>query len=709
MLIHGVINNWSAHLPLSSSPTLLSGSEVNGTFVSINAGTGQFVFDQTNPLFYIQFTIVIPSASGIVENHIVTWQSDEFNQPPPEYSEPLYLTLCACPEPCKGTPTLDDVADGDVSLTGTTNVTLSGQIVYAEKIDTVNGLVTAIGQATIQPNGTYRFEFSLPEKAVCGYKYQTYLSCGGEKIYSEKKLTKKTVCCNDCGCGGSGCGECGSSDTAPCLIEATKIVFDATAKDIVRLAEFQHNLALSTAETEFRIDRNDVWGTIEELNTKLKYGSSFQFRAKSNKGCIKTVVVPWFNMPTPTACIKPSIGTSLTLNVNVGDTIDTTVTINNSTKLVGIDSLPPGVVVIYEGITQSGVNLIVPIKGTVAAKGTYKPAAKAENACGGWMKVAAENYCMSIGTIEAVPLVCALPTITKKLTASMVVGEAFADTIIVSTATSATVNGLPSGLSTNVSENAGVLTISVTGKPTASGNYTLLIDAKNNCGDCKTPSTATGLDGGSGSIAAADVVASELPTKPVFLLTDPETGTMYALIKGVPNMPVWFGRTLPSGTFADFSVSPSFYDNDRWGGSFMGNTGAASAATDYEFKIGTGGTPFKYHRAFYKTYDAITIKGLGSITVGREFNTAGVQMSSATLVVTLTDQWAIGGVGYPFTVKVKQGGTSLFSHTQTMDANGATNSRPEMAEVVPSIANGNYTIEITMPDGTTRTESITLS
>ena len=81
---------------------------------------------------------------------------------------------------------------------------------------------------------------------------------------------------------------------------------------------------------------------------------------------------------------------------------------------------------------------------------------------------------------------------------SLTQGVPFSGTIKVGNATSATVSGLPAGLSASALSGD---TITVSGTPTASGTFDVKVDATNACGGGSTTSSATNLAAGSGTVA----------------------------------------------------------------------------------------------------------------------------------------------------------------------------------------------------------------
>jgi hypothetical protein len=214
---------------------------------------------------------------------------------------------------------------------------------------------------------------------------------------------------------------------------------------------------------------------------------------------------------------------------------------------------------------------------TNAAEGTWTVTATAVNSAGSVSSTS--NSCVVSATV--VP--CPTPTVTGTLSpTSLQVGVSYSGSITVANATSATVGGLPAGLTAGALSGT---TIPVTGTPTTEGAYTIAVDAQNACGT-GTSSSASGLNGGTGNVAPASAVPCPTPAVAgVLTPASMQVGVAYSGAVPVSNATSGVLYGLPAGLTAG-AVS---------GGSIPvtgtpTTAGAYTITADLENACGTGTT-----------------------------------------------------------------------------------------------------------------------
>lgn len=180
----------------------------------------------------------------------------------------------------------------------------------------------------------------------------------------------------------------------------------------------------------------------------------------------KTVVI---TITTPGSCVPgvPVITSSPTASVTVGNAFSYTITGSNSPTTFVATGLPSWL----SFASTTGV-----ISGTPTTTGTYIINISISNNCGsasGTLVITVSNSTGGGGGGGG----CAVPAITSSLSASAMIGSAFSYTITANNSpTSYNATGLPSGLT--ISTSTGV----ISGTPTLSGSYTIVISATNICG-----------------------------------------------------------------------------------------------------------------------------------------------------------------------------------------------------------------------------------
>jgi hypothetical protein len=181
----------------------------------------------------------------------------------------------------------------------------------------------------------------------------------------------------------------------------------------------------------------------------------------------KTVVI---TITTSGSCVPgvPVITSSPTASVTVGNAFSYTITGSNSPTTFVATGLPSWL----SFASTTGV-----ISGTPTTTGTYTINISISNNCGlasGTLVITVSN---STGGGGGGGGGCAVPAITSSLSASAMIGSAFSYTITANNSpTSYNATGLPSGLT--ISTSTGV----ISGTPTLSGSYTIVISATNICG-----------------------------------------------------------------------------------------------------------------------------------------------------------------------------------------------------------------------------------
>lgn len=182
----------------------------------------------------------------------------------------------------------------------------------------------------------------------------------------------------------------------------------------------------------------------------------------------KTVVI---TITTSGSCVPgiPVITSSPTASVTVGNAFSYTITGSNSPTTFVATGLPSWL----SFASTTGV-----ISGTPTTTGTYTINISISNNCGsasGTLVITVSNSTGGGGGGGGGG--CAVPAITSSLSASAMIGSAFSYTITANNSpTSYNATGLPSGLT--VSTSTGV----ISGTPTLSGSYTVVISATNICG-----------------------------------------------------------------------------------------------------------------------------------------------------------------------------------------------------------------------------------
>lgn len=181
----------------------------------------------------------------------------------------------------------------------------------------------------------------------------------------------------------------------------------------------------------------------------------------------KTVVI---TITTPGSCVPgvPVITSSPTASVTVGNAFSYTITGSNSPTTFVATGLPSWL----SFASTTGV-----ISGTPTTTGTYTINISISNNCGSASGTLVITVSNSTGGGGGGGGGCAVPAITSSLSASAMIGSAFSYTITANNSpTSYNATGLPSGLT--ISTSTGV----ISGTPTLSGSYTIVISATNICG-----------------------------------------------------------------------------------------------------------------------------------------------------------------------------------------------------------------------------------
>lgn len=225
------------------------------------------------------------------------------------------------------------------------------------------------------------------------------------------------------------------------------------------------------------------------------------------------------------------------------------------------------------GTTVSLFENTISLTGNTTIVGTYNYSISVTNCTSGTTTITGT---LSINTAPS----CPQPQVTTNLSPLVATQNiAYTGTIIVSNTTSATITGLPNGLSSSLAGN----TITITGTPTVTGSFILSTSLTNNCGGGSTTSTLSNYPLGTLVVSSQttadaknDIINVEVNTATSFdlkldngsgidvLCTNNET-TTFVLV------------TLPShGTISGFSSSTGI--------------GTYTPNTDY---LGTDGASYK--------------------------------------------------------------------------------------------------------------------
>jgi hypothetical protein len=209
---------------------------------------------------------------------------------------------------------------------------------------------------------------------------------------------------------------------------------------------------------------------------------------------ISVLAAPQCDIPSP------QIFTG-TFKVGVPVAAETKIIINNATSAT-ISGFPTGVTA---SGARSGTNYEFTLSGTPdlsANSKAYTIIANITNACGGGkITTALTSVQLGAGTVLP-PDLCSASSPQTINPNVFVQGQTYQNGIItVNNATSATISGLPTGISQTGQRVGSDYVFTISGIPTkVDETYAITIDAINNCGSGKLTTTATNLSGGNGKV-----------------------------------------------------------------------------------------------------------------------------------------------------------------------------------------------------------------
>jgi hypothetical protein len=261
-----------------------------------------------------------------------------------------------------------------------------------------------------------------------------------------------------------------------------------------------------------------------------------------NAGSGKVDPAPLCTTPTISAFATPIFQK----NVAYGPT---TLTINNATTAT-LSGLPSGVTAVG---AVSGLNYVFTVSGTPTdAAQSWKILVTATNDCGsGKLKTVINNFEVSSGVVLDAPL-CVAPTVPTLQSTALQVSTAYGPTTLtITNATTATVTGLPAGITAEGAISGANYVFTISGTPTTAGTWAAKVSAANACGEGKTTAEVKDISIGNGTVAAAPqcdtpTVTTTLaqtqfqknvPYGPVTILISPVTdGDASITINGLPGI-----------------------------------------------------------------------------------------------------------------------------------------------------------------------------
>lgn len=207
-------------------------------------------------------------------------------------------------------------------------------------------------------------------------------------------------------------------------------------------------------------------------------------------------------------CVTPSVGAITPNSFQVGVAYNGTITIQNATS-ASLDLInnksPTGITMAGQ---PSGANYVFTVTGTpTVANETYDFRLTATNSGANCTTVSLPApVSAGSGTVSGAAA-CPAPSVGTMAPTVLKPGVAYTGTITIIGATSATVTGLPLGISAvSSSFSGGNVTINLAGTPTlaaANQSYTPSVTATNDCGGGKTATTVT-ANAGTVTVQSAD-------------------------------------------------------------------------------------------------------------------------------------------------------------------------------------------------------------